>query len=85
MGKLNFALHFQSTGYIEFLSHSHFSILSRRRLTMPVSNWSTPVTRPFSCRSSLCNGPIWSFARPDAIRSSTRVSTLFSFLNSPIE
>jgi hypothetical protein len=54
-------------------------LFCRRRLTMPVSNWSTPVTRPFSCRSSLCNGPIWSFAKPDAIRSSTRVSTLFSF------
>ena len=63
---------------IEFLSHYHF-VFCRRRLTMPVSNWSTPVTRPFSCRSSLCNGPIWSFARPDAIRSSTRVSLLFLF------
>lgn len=50
------------------------SLLIIDRLTTPVSNWNTPATRPFSCRSSWCSGPIWLFARPDATRSSTRVS-----------
>ena len=51
------------------------------RLMMLVNNSSTPATRPFSSRSSSCNGPICSFAKPDATHSSSKACAITSSLS----
>jgi sodium/potassium-transporting ATPase subunit alpha len=62
--------------FIGFINFIH--PLNSFRRTMPASNSSTPATLPSSYRSLLCNGPICSFAKPDATHSSSKACAITS-------